>query len=53
MREIKLRAWFDGHMYEVAKLDFWVGFELDQDYYRESSERLKNYMKQITFFHGK
>lgn len=23
MREIKFRAWFDGHMYEVAKLDFW------------------------------
>ena len=22
-REIKFRAWFDGHMYEVAKLDFW------------------------------
>jgi uncharacterized phage protein (TIGR01671 family) len=23
MREIKFRAWFDGHMCEVAKLDFW------------------------------
>lgn len=23
MREIKFRAWFDRHMYEVAKLDFW------------------------------
>ena len=23
MRETKVRAWFDGHMYEVAKLDFW------------------------------
>lgn len=23
MREIKFRAWFEGHMYEVAKLDFW------------------------------
>lgn len=27
-----------------------VGFELDLDYYRESSERLKNFMKQVTFF---
>jgi uncharacterized phage protein (TIGR01671 family) len=23
MRKIKFRAWFEGHMYEVAKLDFW------------------------------
>jgi uncharacterized phage protein (TIGR01671 family) len=23
MREIKFRAWFEGHIYEVAKLDFW------------------------------
>ncbi len=23
MREIKFRAWLEGHMYEVAKLDFW------------------------------
>jgi uncharacterized phage protein (TIGR01671 family) len=23
MREIKFRAWFEGHMYEIAKLDFW------------------------------
>ena len=23
MRKIKFRAWFDGHMCEVAKLDFW------------------------------
>lgn len=23
MREIAYRAWFEGHMYEVAKLDFW------------------------------
>lgn len=22
-RQLKFRAWFDGHMYEVAKLDFW------------------------------
>lgn len=23
MNPIKFRAWFEGHMYEVAKLDFW------------------------------
>lgn len=23
MRKIKFRAWFDGHMYEVANLDWW------------------------------
>ena len=23
MREIKFRAWFEGHMYEVAKFDWW------------------------------
>ena len=22
-RQLKFRAWFEGHMYEVAKLDFW------------------------------
>jgi site-specific DNA-methyltransferase (adenine-specific) len=27
-----------------------VGFELDEDYYRESKQRLERFMKQITLF---
>lgn len=48
MREIKFRAWFEGHMYEIAKLDFWgdpeqatcdmVRMSLTEDGYTEECE---------------
>ena len=48
MREIKFRAWFEGHMYEIAKLDFWgdpdqatcdmARMSLNEDGYEEEFE---------------